>query len=595
MPITTIASQNDTYIPLLTDDDLRRHVRLIGEILGEIIQSHASVDVFNAVEKFRKGYISLRKQDDEALRAQLLNDMADMDEQTLNDLIRAFSLYFSLINTVEEAHQHHNRMIQIRNNNGLWPGSFSTILQEFKDDGMGLDEVQDLLNQLQYIPVFTAHPTESKRRTVMEGLRRIFILDEVMAERHLTADDEVRVRQKLKTQIQILWGTDEVRSTKPTVRDEIKNGLFYFQISLFDAIPKTYKNLTAGLKRVYGDEFAAGKEISIPDFLKFGSWIGGDRDGNPFVTAETTEMAVQLQKRTILRRYLSDVTKLSHILTHCVPVSKISDALAADIVESEAKYIGAFGVKPYRFGTEPYRRKLYMMRYRLEDNLRVIENYFATSPTAPAIGVYYHSETEFLNDLELIRDSLVENGDQAIAEQELEDLIILVRTFGFYLLQLDIRQESTRHSETLAEVLAQLGLDSGYLDKDEQQRFELLSDLLSQKQLPALSIDLNFSANTAETVSVFNLMHRIQDEVSTNAFGTYVISMTHYASHVLEVMLLGRFAGLCGYDCVQITIHGHLFCHLIPRRVSFDKTDRCLRHGRALQHRSSISCGLRIP
>jgi phosphoenolpyruvate carboxylase len=555
---TTITSQNEMLIPLLTDVDLRRHVRFVGEILGEVLQSHAAPEVFRTVEKLRKGYISLRKQNDDDLRRRLLAEISELDEETTTDVIRAFSLYFGLVNTVEEAHLHHNRMIQLRNNKELWPGSFTNILRQLKDDGIGLEQVQELLNSIQYIPVFTAHPTESKRRTVMEGLRRVFVLDEVLAGGHLTEDDETRLRAKLKTQIQILWGTDEVRSVKPTVRDEIKNGLFYFQISLFDAVPKAYKNLNAAIKRVYKDELAEGKTFTVPDFLKFGSWIGGDRDGNPFVTAETTEMAVQLQKRTILRRYLSDVTKLSHILTHCIPVSKISQALANDIAETETNYIGAFGVKPYRFGTEPYRRKLYMMRYRLEDNLRVCEQYFATSPNAGPIGVYYHSETEFLNDLKLIRDSLIENGDEAIASQELEDLILLVETFGFYLLQLDIRQESTRHSETVAEVLDKLGLADDYLARDEQGRFDLLSQLLSAPNLPELSDKLNFSSNTAETVSVFKLMTRVQDEVSRKAFGTYVISMTHYASHVMEVMLLARFTGLCGFD-----YQGNVFSHIM--------------------------------
>lgn len=557
MPNTTIASQNEQNIPALTDSDLRRHVKLIGEILGEVIQSHSSEAVFDTVEKLRKGYISLRRNNNEELRQKLLADISRLDQASLTDVIRAFSLYFSLVNTVEEAHLHHNRMIQLRNNNQLWHGSFSSILRQLKDEGVSLEQAQELLNSILYIPVFTAHPTESKRRTVMEGLRRIFVLDEVLAERYLTETDEVKVRAKLKTQIQILWGTDEVRAFKPTVRDEIKNGLFYFNISLFDAVPKTYKNMHAAFKRVYGEELQQGQALTIPDFLKFGSWIGGDRDGNPFVTAETTEMAVQLQKRTVLRRYLSDVTKLSHILTHCVPVSKISKALADDIAQNENKYIGAFGVKPYRFGTEPYRRKLYMMRYRLEDNLRVSENYFATAPNSPSLGVYYHSELEFLHDLHLIRDSLIETGDEAIANEELQDLIRLVETFGFYLLQLDIRQESTRHSETVAEVLEKVGISSDYSLQNEQQRFNLLTELLSKKELSPLYEDYQFSANTSETVAVFNLMTRIRAEVSDKAFGTYVISMTHHASHILEVMLLARFAGLCGYD-----YQGELFCHI---------------------------------
>jgi phosphoenolpyruvate carboxylase len=201
---------------------------------------------------------------------------------------------------------------------------------------------------LAYIPVFTAHPTESKRRTVMEGLRRIFLLDKQMVTHTLTPYDEIQLTEKIKAQIQILWGTDEVRAVKPTVRDEIKNGLFYFNHSLFDAVPITYRNMELAISQTYADQLKKDEKVSVPAFLKFGSWIGGDRDGNPFVTADTTEMAVQLQKRTILRRYLEDVTKLSHVLTHSLPITVISPELADNLEQEQKHYLDAFGVKPQR-------------------------------------------------------------------------------------------------------------------------------------------------------------------------------------------------------------------------------------------------------
>jgi len=545
------------YLILLTDTDLRRHVRLFGVLLGEVIQAQCPPQVFEAVELLRKGFISLRKNDDAELRQRLMTKIAELDEDLLSDVIRAFNLYFSLVNTAEEAHQHHNRMIQLRNNDKLWRGSFNDTLEQFKNEGVTLPQLQELLDKLNYIPVFTAHPTESKRRAVMEGLRRIFLLDEQLVNIPLTPYDKKQLRAKLKTQIQILWSTDEVRAIKPSVRDEVKNGLFYFNISLFDAVPKTYRNMELSINRLYGDELEQGQTIKVPNFLTFGSWIGGDRDGNPFVTADTTEMAVRLQKRTVLRRYLDAITKLSHVLTHSTPLSKISNELAANIASDERTYIAAFGVKPQRFITEPYRRKLYMMRYRLEDNLRVSQKYFTPDNSPEPYGVFYKSENELMADLALIQNSLLANGDADIANSELLDLIRLVGTFGFYLFELDLRQESTRHTETMAELLQQLDISNNYTQQTESERFSLLSQLLTEPSLPALTDKLNLTENAAETVAVFMLMHRLRNEISDKVFGSYVISMTHHASHILEVLLLARFAGLCGYD-----EHNQWFCHI---------------------------------
>jgi phosphoenolpyruvate carboxylase len=541
-------------LSLLGEKDLRQHVRFLGHILGEVIDERAGRQVFETVERLRKGFINLRKDDNAELRTELLSFLNELDAVTSREVIRAFSMYFSLLNTAEEAFNYHNRMIQLRNGGDLWEGSYLDTLRQFKAAGVTLAQLQPLLDNLVYMPVFTAHPTESKRRTVMEILRRIFLLDEKLTNQPLTAFDEERTRKEIKKQVQLLWSTDEVRAIKPTVRDEIKNGLYYFNVSLFDAVPRTYRNLENAIHRAYGDEIAEGQSFRVPGFVQFGSWIGGDRDGNPFVTAETTEMAIQLQKRTVIRRYLEDVTKLSYILTHSQPLCDISDALAADLSQSEQRYAGAFQAKPDRFVNEPYRRKLYMMRHRLQDNLNLLQQYFRPDLEPTSLGLAYANEEELLADLRLIYDSLMTHGDAELAGAELNDLIRLVETFGFYLYHLDIRQESTRHSEALAEVLKHSGLHEDYLSLDENGRQQFLTQTLSQPSLPELP---ELEGDNGEVVSVFRLMTRLHREVSSQAFGSYVISMTHQASHILEVLTLARFAGLCGFDEA-----GNSFCHI---------------------------------
>lgn len=195
----------------------------------------------------------MRKEDDAELRQTLKDKIASLDELTLREVIRAFNLYFSLVNTAEEAYHRHNRQIQLRNGGSLWHGSFMDTLTQLKHEGMSLDQLQELLGKLVYMPVFTAHPTESKRRTVMEVLRRAFLLDEALTEGLLTAFEQQQIRAQLKRQIQLLWSTDEVRAVKPSLRDEVKNGLYYFNVSLFDAVPQTYRNMENALRRAYGD------------------------------------------------------------------------------------------------------------------------------------------------------------------------------------------------------------------------------------------------------------------------------------------------------------------------------------------------------
>lgn len=542
-------------LPSLQDTDLRKHVRFLVNLLGEVIAEHSGESVYQTIETLRKGFIQLRKGDDAEQEQSLIALLNSLGDTTLRDVIRAFSLYFSLVNTAEEAYHHHNRQIALRNGGSLWRGSYLDILSELKAEGVTLSQLQQMIDRLQFMPVFTAHPTESKRRTVMEILRRVFLLDAQLTRTPLTAFDEQRIREQLKRQIRMLWDTDEVRAIKPTVRDEIKNGLYYFNVSLFDAVPRSYRNFENAIKRVYADEIAAGGQFRVPSFIRFGSWIGGDRDGNPNVTAKTTEMAIALQKRTVLRRYLEDVTQLVYSLTQSQPLVEVSPSLQADIEACEQRYANAFATNPQRFVNEPYRRKLFMMRYRLEDNLREMQHYFRPDLAEPTQQVAYPDENAFMADLKLVHDSLVANGEADIAEAELTDLMRRVETFGFCLYQLDVRQESTRHSQAVSEVLKLNGLCEDYSALDETARQDLLTRLLQQTDIPETDSS-QLTAESAEVMAVLNLKARLRREVSEKAFGAYVISMTHQASHILEVMWLARVAGLNSYDGDQ------WFCHI---------------------------------
>ncbi|MGB5443742.1 MAG: phosphoenolpyruvate carboxylase [Gammaproteobacteria bacterium] len=537
------------------DNDLRNRVRLFGNLLGEVLQEQAGKEIFDAVETLRRGYIRLRKQENSNTRARLAHVIEHLSPDELTDVIRAFNLYFSLVNIAEESFQHRHRRQQARTEGPVWYGSFTRTLQEFKQQGIEASQLQVLLKKTLYLPVFTAHPTEAIRRTVMHGLRRIFIIGDELNNTRLGTDERTDIRKAIKQQIQILWKTDEVRLHKPTVEDEIRNGLYYFRASLFEAVPQTYRYLEKAIRRVYGTDESATLPVIPGDMMQFGSWIGGDRDGNPHVKPATTVCALRMHMREILGAYLSRVEKLGLQLTHSARLCRFSASLLESISLDEDTFPEAFRDFPAHFKNEPYRRKLSIMRYRLALNLDAVNARLDNpdiDPATQALG--YASEAELLLDLFLIRDSLTENGDAGLADAMLKDLIRLVETFGFYLMHLDIRQESSRHSEAIIELCRQLPETVDYASLDETARQHFLTRALA---MDPPEIDRGkLTEDTRETLEVLDVMRRMQREISPNAFGNYVISMTHMASHILEVMFIAWLTGLAGNR------NGEWFCRI---------------------------------
>jgi len=532
----------------VNDMALRKRVKLFGNILGDVLRAHAGEAVFSAVEALRKGHISLRQKEDSQRRKKLVELIESLDEKTVTHVVRAFSLYFSLVNIAEEdfLHKYHKSFI---NKQGVqWQGSFDTTIAELTEQNLPAEKVQELLNQLTYTPVFTAHPTESKRRTIQEALQRIFSVSEKLNNTNLDEFHRNEITQQLKREIQILYKSNEVRTDKPTVIDEVKNGLFYYRECLFNAIPEVYRQFEHALERQYENN-----TIKVPSFFQFGSWIGGDRDGNPFVKPETTRKAIYLQNRQVLKEYLKRITELTHVLTHSDQLCTPSDAFSKSMEEDEKRYSAAFADKPHRYNKEPYRRKLGYIYFRLTSNLNKIEAGLEVAQQEETF-YGYKNESELLKDLLLIRDSLISHGDGIITDGRLKDLIRLVETFGFYLSHLDIRQESNIHSQTVLEILKQTS-DIDYDSLNEEQRIETLAKLISTST-PTEVDTSKLTDMSSETLRVFHVISEMRENVSPNVLGSYVISMTHEASHIMEVMYLAWLAGLSGVK------DGKAFCQI---------------------------------
>lgn len=526
----------------LDDKRLRSRVKLFGNILGKILQEHAGKKVFDAVEALRKGHISLRKAGDVRKRKRLEDLIESLDANSITHVVRAFSIYFSLVNIAEEAYQHKKRRREVSRNGPLWLGSFDATLREFHQEDISAEQLQTLLNSLAYIPVFTAHPTEAKRRTIMEALRRIFVISEELDVSRLPRIHRDSIHTKLERHIRILYETNEVRVSKPEVLDEVKNGLYYFRECLFKSVPETYRYLENAVARTYGNDDTS-HEITIPSFMQFGSWIGGDRDGNPFVKPETTVAAVRLQSREVLREYYGRLKALLKELTQSTQFCQPTEAFLKHLENDESSFGSVFAKTPERYKQEPYRRKLSFMLHRIQCNISRLDSEIE-GDTGAYVEDRYKNETGFLDDLCLIRDSLTSHGDKIVAEGALLDLIRLAETFGFFLAHLDIRQESTIHTQAVSEVIRQID-GSDYQALNEAQRLDVLANWLKQ---PPVKIDTStFSDMSRETIQTFNVMSQLREEISPKVFGDYVISMTHAASHVMEVMFLAWSAGLAGF------------------------------------------------
>ncbi len=517
------------------DKALRQRVRRLGDMLGKTLQAYADPEVFALVETLRDGYKNLRQKEQSQLRQALFEKIRQQPPERLTSVARAFAVYFSLVNAAEELAIYQRRRLWLAHGSPLWVGSFEEALRSLHERKITFGELREVLKNLVYYPVFTAHPTEARRGTVMEQLRRIFLYSGELDRHDLTPDEHQQLLQSLQSQIDILWKTNEIRHQRPEVTDEIRSSLFYFPNGLFNAICQVYRNLEKHLSHIYQVSLAEAR-AAIPSGICFGSWVGGDRDGNPYVTPEITAQAFYLQSEIILNEYIQRARQLSQKLSHSNLWCAISDEFSQRLQQDKYLALEAFGSRAQRLEHEPYRYKIGIMIYRLEKRLSFIQDKLKNKNSTlhpDAYGKYQ----DFLQDLKIMQKSLIEHGDRLTADRELQDLLRLVETFGFHMVKLDIRQESDKHSAAVAEIFKRFS-SYDYEHLDEAQRQALLSQYLEQGLDGFTSETL--SEETQGILEVFRVIRHIRQEIGEDSIGSYVISMTHSASHVLEVLFLAR-------------------------------------------------------
>jgi phosphoenolpyruvate carboxylase len=477
--------------------------------------------------------------------------------------VRAFALYFQLINIVEQHCEQKERQFLLRATLPTGapdrvsfptadPDTFGALFSHLKQVNVPPNLIRQLMADLDINLVFTAHPTEIVRHTIRNKQRRIAEileqLDRLVPDPHALATNHswevARSTEALREEIRLWWFTDEIHQFKPSVLDEVDYTLHYFQEVLFDTAPQLFQRLQHSLR-----QFFPNTPAPAHSFCRFGSWVGSDRDGNPSVTSRVTWSTACYQRGIVLRKYQKSVYDLSNLLSLSANRSEVSgellDALGRDATYQPKLYSSI----AHRYIREPYRMKLAYIQERLnntiERNERVKEreSIQATNREPEVAHTYYRYSQEFLADLQIIRRSLQQNG---LTVGPVEDLICQVEVFGFNLTHLDIRQESPVHANAIAEIAAYLQiLPRPYQEMTEAQRVAWLTGEL-QTRRPMIPSELPFSAETRELVETLQVVRSMQQEFGQEICHTYIISMSHDVSDVLEVMLLAKEVGL--YD-----------------------------------------------
>jgi phosphoenolpyruvate carboxylase len=526
---------------------LRSNIRMLGDFLGQTIIDQESQHVFDTEEEIRRLAKSARGGDADADQqlVSLIANLAD-DLPLANANLKAFSTYFQLVNLAEELER--VRVLRERAQDAYDQGqpmdeTVGGALETLKREGVTADDVRATLEQLAITPVFTAHPTESKRRTIRQILRRISELLQETSSNDLFEKERVEVRRRLHDHIVLLWQSDETRERRPTVMDEVRNtGLYFFERTLLKLIPRMYEELESALAESF-----PGETFDVPSFLKYGSWIGGDRDGNPFVTIDVTRQTLVAHKDLVLEFYAREIQGLYELLSVSRLRNGFSEAFLTSLQVDMARAEAGEDDLVHRFQQEPYRQKLVLMYRRLLVTRRLNQTAWNDTPWEP---MAYRECQEFLEDLYLIRDSLIANHGQQLVSGQFSRLVRAAEVFGFHLATLDVRQHARHHRSAAAEVFEFNGTTPDYGALDEPQRATLLTEEI-QSPRPwtggrHVGGGFGFSDSTNELLTLFRLINQAQHLFGPEAMKTYIISMTQGVSDLLEVLLLAEDAGLAG-------------------------------------------------
>jgi len=502
---------------------------MLGDLLGEVIAEQEGKATLDLEEDIRALTKRIRSRYSNTAHRRLKQIIRGLDTPEMVRMVKAFSVYFQLVNIAE---QHHRlgrlRSYRQRTPPRAAPGSVEETLRLLARTTPP-EQLSELLGRLSLQPVFTAHPTEAMRRSILEKHSRIWALLEQMERREMTREEEGAVRLEIKRHITSLWQTEGARSLKISVADELSNSQHYFRRVLFKSVPDFYREMEAGLRTVWPEW-----KGRVPSFIRFGSWIGGDRDGNPFVTADVTRESLRAQELTALDLYLQSVDELFVRHSESSLLVNVSSGLRRSIKRDAPRVAALPGLIAVHNRKELYRIRLAQIYAKLQQRRRSVEHRFPEGP------LLYRNKDEFLSDLREIDRSLRMHNGGLLADGPLADLIRNAETFGFHLATLDIRQHSSVHGRTVAE-LAHAG-GYRYKEKSDAEREQWLTEqILSSARFHK---DLRLSEEARETIDTFKVIGEGIAGGNTDSIRSYIISMTSSPADVLEVLYLMKRTGL---------------------------------------------------
>lgn len=518
----------NTEVPL-TDD-----IRLLGKILGDIVREHEGDAVYNLVEQVRKLSVAFHRDANQKANQELTKLLKGLSSEAAMKVLRAFTYFSHLANLAEDRHYIRRRVAYERMGSHQ-DGSIPVAMKKLHAAGITSKAISQMLEGSLISPVLTAHPTEVQRTSILESERDIAQLlvarDQIKESSKASTPNKDALLNKelkqneeqIKARVLQLWHTRLLRFTKLTVADEIENALTYYEMTFLSEIPKIYAQL----------EDSLGAE-AVASFLKMGQWIGGDRDGNPNVSADTLQYAITRQAELALRHYLTEVHYLGKELSVSALLlkfpKKMQDLANASPDTNEHRQ------------DEPYRRALTGMYARLAAALKSLTGQdaarHAIAPQNP-----YKSSQEFLTDLQTIEASLVSQGAKALVDRRLRGLIRAVEVFGFHLATVDLRQSSDKHEEVLSELLNFAAIECNYSALSEGEKRKLLLSLLKDPR-PLRVVGHKYSEFSISEIAIFEMAKRMRELFGAEAIRHYIISHTETVSDLLEVLLLQKEVGL---------------------------------------------------
>ncbi len=514
------------------DAPLKKDIKELGIILGNVLKEQAGISVYKTVEILRALTKQLRTDYNYEVRKQIIKIIDSLTIEKAYKVVKAFSIYFILVNAADEVHR-----IRVQRINELDQGlpqseSIAKALLQLKSLKIKKEIVRRTLENIEIVPVFTAHPTEAARQTI---LRKILRISRFLLQRELSINTKEEIEDinlKLQTEITLLWQSNEIRFHKVTVHDEIQHGLFFFKEVLYDLIPVFYKSFRKKLKSIY--------DLEIPQsaLIKFGSWMGGDRDGHPFVTIDITKETLAGNKKQIISLYQRDLENLYSILSSSLNVTSVSKELIQSI-SNDSKLLGISDSNTIlRDPSEIYRSKLLLISYKLEETK---QNTF--------LG--YKNSEEFINDLYVVYKSLIRNKGKNIAEINLLPIIYKAKTFGFRLTTLDIRQNASLIQAAVNDILTYSEVHKNFTVLTEEEKIDLLTkEILSARPLKNKYSTLNNS--TLQVIEEFSVIKWGKENIAPNSCNDYILSNCSSVSDILSVLLLAKEAGVISVENKKI-------------------------------------------